>query len=144
MLKINIFNQYDEVKDYKKIIKYILKKAYKTLNLKEKMVINIILVDNVKIQELNNEFRNLDKPTDVLSFANDSYDNEIGDVFISLDKTKEQAIAYGHSFARELAFLATHGFLHSLGYDHLNKADELEMFALQDEILENTIYRRSS
>lgn len=144
MLKINIFNQYDEIKDYKKVIKYILKKAYKTLKLKEKIIVNIILVDNEKIRELNKDFRNLDKPTDVLSFANDSYDSEIGDVFISLDKAKEQAVSYNHSFARELAFLVTHGFLHCLGYDHLTKEDEVEMFGLQDEILNNTIYRRSS
>lgn len=144
MLKINIFNQYDEVNDYKKIIKYILKQAVKVLRIKERMIVNVILVDNHKIQELNNGYRNIDKPTDVLSFVNDSYDKEIGDIFISLDKTKEQALTYGHSFARELAFLVTHGFLHCLGYDHLTEADELEMFDLQNKILNSSIHGRSS
>lgn len=143
MLKINIFNQYNDDKEYDKIINKILKSAYKFLKLKEKMVVNVILVNNDSIREMNQNYRNIDKETDVLSFENDGYTSEIGDIFISVDKTKEQASAYEHSFARELAFLSVHGFLHCLGYDHLNKEEESEMFSLQDKILEVSKYRRT-
>ncbi|MDT8336821.1 MAG: rRNA maturation RNase YbeY [Candidatus Izemoplasmatales bacterium] len=143
MLKINIFNQYNEDKNYTKIINKILKSAFKFLKYKEKMIVNVILLDNETIKEMNKNYRNLDKETDVLSFENDGYTAEIGDIFISIDKVKEQATSYNHDFARELAFLSVHGFLHCLGYDHLNKENELEMFTLQDRILEISKYRRT-
>ena len=142
MFKINYVNQYDDEKSYKKTIKKALKTAFKYLKIKERTIINIILVNDNEIQELNKTYRNLDKSTDVLSFENDDYSPEIGDVFISIDKTKEQAESYNHSFARELAFLTIHGFLHCLGYDHLNEKDELEMFSLQEKILEQAGFRR--
>jgi len=144
MLKINVYNHYNQEKSYNKIIKYILKKAYKTLKIKEKKLVSLILVTNEKIKELNNQYRDINQETDVLSFENDNGLEEIGDIFISLDKAKEQAKSYEHSFERELAFLAVHGFLHCLGYDHLNETDEIEMFDLQKEILENSKYRRTS
>ena len=142
MFKINYVNQYDENKTYKKIVIKALKTAFKYLKIRERMIINIILINNQEIQELNKNYREMDKPTDVLSFENDDYSPEIGDVFISIDKAKEQALAYNHSFERELAFLTIHGFLHCLGYDHLNATDELEMFSLQDKILEQAKFRR--
>ncbi len=143
MLKINLFNQYDENNEYHKTIQKSLKTAYKFLKIKEKMIINVVLVTDQEIKDMNKTYRNIDKTTDVLSFENDGYTDEIGDIFISIDKCKEQAIAYEHSFERELAFLSVHGFLHCLGYDHLNKEDELEMFSLQDEILEISQFRRT-
>jgi probable rRNA maturation factor len=108
------------------------------------MIANIILVDNEKIKELNSQYRKIDNETDVLSFENDQGLAEIGDIFISIDKAKEQAKDYEHSFERELAFLSVHGFLHCLGYDHLNKNDEEVMFDLQKQILDNSKYRRNS
>ncbi len=142
MLKINIVNEFDENKKYDKTIKKILKSAYKHLGLREKTIINIVLVNNEKIKELNNTYRNIDNETDVLSFEN-TYDlYEIGDVFISIPKALSQAEEYKHSFLRELAFLSLHGFLHCLGYDHLNKEDETEMFKIQDEILEKNKFTR--
>lgn len=143
MLKINIFNQYDKKKSYNKTIKKILKTAYNFLNLTEKMIINVILVNNEEIKEMNKSYRSIDKETDVLSFENDDYSDEIGDIFISIDKTLEQAKAFEHSFERELAFLSTHGFLHCLGYDHLTDEDEIEMFSLQNDILEVAKFRRT-
>ena len=142
MLKINIFNQFNKNQVYKKTIKKILKKAYKHLKIKEKMIVNVILVDNQAIKELNKTYRNIDKETDVISFENDDYIDEIGDIFISIDKTQEQAKNYNHSFERELAFLSVHGFLHCLGYDHLKEKDEKEMFSLQEEVLELSRLRR--
>ena len=96
---------------------------------------------------MNREYRNVDRPTDVISFA--FLDNEenkdemlkhsgpvcLGDIYISVDKAKEQAEEYGHPLKRELSFLFVHGLLHLLGYDHMNKEDEEVMFKLQDEIL---------
>jgi probable rRNA maturation factor len=136
MLKINLINQYDRSdKPYLKTIKTVLKAAYETLKLPKAKIINVILVDNSEIRRLNREYRKLDYPTDVISFENTDEGNELGDIFISVDKALEQAQEYQHSFERELGFLSCHGFLHCNGYDHLNETDELEMFTLQDEIL---------
>lgn len=143
MLKINFVNQYDDSKEYKKIITNILKIAAKHLKLKGKNVINIILVNDEEIKRLNGQYRQIDKVTDVLSFENDDYTDELGDVFISIDKAKSQAEEYQHSFSRELAFLTVHGFLHCLGYDHLVSDDEKEMFGIQDEILNKSQFRRT-
>ncbi|MFW6272597.1 MAG: rRNA maturation RNase YbeY [bacterium] len=143
MIDVNIVNQYNDDASYEPIIKDILATAYDYLELEKDMIINIILTDNDTTHQLNHQFRGLDKATDVLSFENLEMEDEIGDVFISIDKTKSQAKTYGHSFERELAFLTLHGFLHCMGYDHLNEEDELEMFSLQDKIMEKTKYRRS-
>ena len=108
----------------------------------DKLEFNIIFVDNNYIHELNKNYRNVDRPTDVISFAledggmvNASEYRMLGDIYISIDKAKEQAIEYGHSFLRELSFLSVHGLLHLLGYDHMTKEDEKVMFGLQEEIL---------
>lgn len=143
MLKINFVNQYDDSKEYKKIITKILRVAAKHLKLKGKNVINVILVNDEEIKRLNGQYRQIDKVTDVLSFENDDYTDELGDVFISIDKAKSQAEEYQHSFSRELAFLTVHGFLHCLGYDHLVSNDEKEMFGIQDEILNKSQFRRT-
>ena len=94
------------------------------------------------MQEINKEYRGIDRPTDVISFAlEDSEGVELenyrilGDIYISIDKVKEQAKEYGHSEKRELAFLTVHGFLHLLGYDHMEKEEEKIMFGKQEEIL---------
>ena len=79
-------------------------------------------------------YRDIDKETDVLSFP-DSDDNYIGDIFISLDKAKEQAKDYNHSLSREISFLTVHGYLHLLGYDHKDELEERKMHALTESIL---------
>ena len=105
-------------------------------------IVSVIIVDNNKIHEINKEYRGIDRPTDVISFAlEEGEDYEVkermlGDIYISIDKVYEQAKEYGHSVKRELFFLATHGFLHLLGYDHMKKEDEEIMFPLQEKILE--------
>ena len=108
----------------------------------ENCLFNIIIVDNDYIHKLNKEYRGIDRPTDVISFAlEDEIDNVkldfrvLGDIYISLDKTYEQAKLYNHSFLRELSFLTIHGLLHLLGYDHIQKEDEEVMFKKQDELL---------
>ena len=130
----------EEIKEIDKInelLNFVIKKE----NL-ENCLFNIIIVDNDYIHKLNKEYRGIDRPTDVISFAlEDEIDNVkldfrvLGDIYISLDKTYEQAKLYNHSFLRELSFLTIHGLLHLLGYDHIQKEDEKVMFKKQDELL---------
>lgn len=122
--------------------------------------ISITFTDNDGIQKINAEFRDIDRPTDVLSFPMLEFDEDgqiidnefeydedgrimLGDIVISLEKAKAQAEEYGHSFEREIAFLYTHSMLHLLGYDHVNSEEEEKiMFAKQDEILERLNIKR--
>ena len=120
--------------------------------------VSLTLVDNNRIHDINKEFRDIDRPTDVLSFPMVEYDDAgefallededdcfnpetgelmLGDIIISLDKVEEQAIAYGHSFTREYAFLIAHSMLHLMGYDHMTDDDASIMEAKQRAILDN-------
>lgn len=106
-------------------------------------VFSIIFVTLEEIHKLNKTYRGIDRPTDVISFAlEDSMDFEVegirvlGDIYVCIDKMKEQALEYGHSETRELSFLVCHGLLHLLGYDHMKKEEEQIMFEKQDKILE--------
>ena len=107
--------------------------------------VSVTFTDNEGIHVLNREYRNVDRPTDVLSFPmyeGDELDTleraALGDIVLSLEKAQEQALSYGHSFEREGAFLTVHSVLHLLGYDHeISEEDEKDMFFRQDEILKN-------
>ena len=120
--------------------------------------VSLTLVDNNRIHDINKEFRDIDRPTDVLSFPMVEYDDAgefaflededdcfnpetgelmLGDIIISLAKVEEQAIAYGHSFTREYAFLIAHSMLHLMGYDHMTDDDASIMEAKQRAILDN-------
>lgn len=119
----------------------VLDYAIKKLNI-DNSIFDIIFIDDEEMHKLNKEYRGIDRTTDVLSFALndnkhiDAFINSLGDIFISIPKMKSQAEEYGHSEKRELSFLALHGLLHLLGYDHtLGKKEEEEMFGLQKEIL---------
>ena len=139
MNNIDIINETEEVidcEDLKKVIDYTLKV--------ENAIMNIIIIDNEKIHEINREYRGIDRPTDVISFAledDKTFINTdfrvLGDIYISIDKVHEQAENYGHSFRRELSFLTVHGILHLLGYDHMEPEDEKVMFKKQDDILKD-------
>lgn len=142
MPSINIHDHYGGNKQNRLIIREIVNAAYKHLKLKTKVVLSVILVSDDEIRELNRTYRMVDSATDVLSFPTDGPDNEIGDIFISLDKVQSQALEYNHSEERELAFLTLHGFLHCLGYDHGNIEDEERMFSLQKEIIESTRFKK--
>lgn len=127
-------------KDYEylyDVLSYTLEK----LNI-DNATFSLILTDDEEVAFLNKTYRNIDRTTDVLSFAlNDGGAfpgpiNVLGDIYISIPKMMNQAIEYGHSEKRELSFLAVHGLLHLLGYDHtLGEKEEKEMFDLQKEIL---------
>ncbi|MEK3991235.1 rRNA maturation RNase YbeY [Robertmurraya sp. FSL R5-0851] len=129
-------------------IEGLLNLAQKKLQITEPCELSVTFVDNNRIQDINREYRGKDKPTDVISFALEELgEGEIqisganmprvlGDIIISIDKAREQATDYGHSVERELGFLAVHGFLHLLGYDHETEEEEKEMFDLQRSILD--------
>ncbi len=143
-MKTTLINQ-TENKNYVSLRPKITKinsKVTSLLDLPVRFTYSVVLVDSGAIQLINRDYRKLDQPTDVISFAyNDGLDDyldfsdEIGDIFINLDDVAKQAKEYGHSEQREYLFLITHGLLHLLGYDHMNQKDEDEMFALQKEIL---------
>lgn len=110
--------------------------------------ISVTVTDNIHIHELNREYRGVDRPTDVLSFPMYSFTDDdmpeegpapvvLGDIVISAERAKEQAVEYGHSFQREISFLTVHSVLHLLGYDHeVSEEAEKEMFSLQDKIMD--------
>lgn len=143
MNNFEVFNETKEEIEELKVLKGLLNFALKKLDLNN-VEFNIIIIDNARIHELNKTYRGVDRETDVITFALEDYkDIEfedarlLGDVYISIDKARSQAIEYGHSLKRELAFLTIHGLLHLLGYDHMTESDEKVMFALQDEILDS-------
>ncbi len=146
MIKVNVINEYDFSFDLIKLAKRIAKAVNKEEKVKGKHYLSIIIVDNKKIHEINNEYRHIDRETDVISFAlGDGLDvlpEELGDIFISYEKAIEQANEYQHPLLREVAFLMTHGMFHLLGYDHQTKEDEEIMFRKQDNILERLGIRR--
>lgn len=131
----------NEIYKYKKhdylldVFNYTLKKLNIT-----KAIFSVTFVGRRYIKKLNREYRQKNSVTDVISFAFlDNHDKVntwmLGDIFICIPRMKKQAKLYGHSEKRELAFLGLHGLLHLLGYDHITKDEEVKMFALQDEIL---------
>lgn len=130
--------------DTKNQIESLLTFAAKKENITEEAELSISFVDEEEIQAINRDYRDNDKVTDVISFSLEEDEPEIegldmprvlGDIIICLEVAKEQAESYNHSLSRELGFLALHGFLHLLGYDHMTEEDEKEMFSRQDEIL---------
>ena len=147
-MEIELFNETDKKIDEElKKVHEVLMHGLNKLEIKE-AIFNVIIVDNDYIHKLNKEYRNIDRETDVITFAledDKTFNPEIrilGDVYISIDKAESQAIEYGHSFLRELCFLAVHGMLHLLGYDHMKKEDEIVMFKLQEEILDEMGIKR--
>lgn len=145
-MKINFVNETNlDVKEYKKLIRSVFKHE------KSDKFFNIIFVTKEKIQQINKDYRGIDRVTDVITFAlMENLDEifmeaelELGDVFICIDRAIEQAVEYGHSIEREIGFLAVHGYLHLTGYDHMNEEDEKIMFAKQEEILAKAKLKRN-
>ncbi len=129
----------------------VMKQCEKTLDITKEYSVSLIFTDAKEIHEINRNYRNIDRPTDVISFAlmdseNDyempEGDNELGDIFISIDAVREQAESYEHSVQREVCFLFTHGLLHLLGYDHMNDEDEKVMFKIQDVIIDEIVPKK--
>lgn len=143
------YEQIDENDEYENLINKVVNECFKTEGLdKLKLYISITLTVPEVIKEANKKYRNIDKATDVLSFPmfereeletliKNNYDVEdvLGDLIISIPRVKEQAIEYGHSFERELAYMVVHGFYHLMGYDHMEENDKKEMRQKEDEVL---------
>lgn len=151
--------------DDKKIVQEVIDKALDIYQCPYEAEVNVILTDNEQIAMINESYRNLAKPTDVLSFpmldyekpgdfsivesmaAEDCFDPDsgellLGDIIISVEKVIEQAEAYGHSIERELGFLTAHSMLHLFGYDHMEEAERKDMEGRQEAILaELGLYR---
>ncbi len=123
------------IPEYEELVKIAVEGTLKYEGFDNDCEISVTFTDNENIRELNKEYRDIDRETDVLSFPMDE-DDMLGDIVISLEKAKEQAEEYGHSIEREISFLCVHSCLHLLGYDHeTSEEDEREMFAKQEEIL---------
>jgi probable rRNA maturation factor len=140
------------------VIEQVIEKALELHQCPYEAEVNVVLTDNAAIAAINEEYRNLAKPTDVLSFPMLDYETPgdfsvveamapeecfdpdsgeliLGDIIISVEKVIEQAQAYGHSRERELGFLTAHSMLHLFGYDHMEEAERIDMEAKQEEIL---------
>lgn len=141
------FLNIDENPEYEKLIEKVAKECFKTENLLDtKLYLSIILTTPRDIQEMNNTYRKINKETDVLSFPmfergdipekiSKEIEEPLGDIVISIERVKEQAIEYGHSFERELAYMVVHGFYHLMGYDHIELVDQQEMRKKEEIVL---------
>lgn len=146
-MELDFNSKFVECEKYEEFYLELMEVTAKKLKLKCDPIVSVSIVDNRYIHKLNKKYRHIDRPTDVISFAfldsENNYDKilfspgpvVLGDIYISLEKAKEQAEEYGHSLHRELSFLFVHGLLHLLGYDHMNEEEEKVMFQLQEEIL---------
>ncbi|MGE7985211.1 rRNA maturation RNase YbeY [Lysinibacillus fusiformis] len=149
ILTIDFTDETNEVAaQHTELVEKLLQHAASVENIEPETEVSVTFVTNDTIQDINREYRGKDQPTDVISFALEELgEGEVavtfegmprvlGDIIISTDRAKEQAEEYNHSFERELGFLAVHGFLHLLGYDHMEPEEEKVMFTKQDEILQ--------
>ncbi|MEI3395892.1 MAG: rRNA maturation RNase YbeY [Clostridia bacterium] len=140
----------EENAEYEEIVKKVIAKCYEEENLLDsKLIITITFTTPEEIHKINKEYRQVDRPTDVLSFPmferkeleekiekqDFEHEDVLGDIIISIEKVKEQAIEYGHSFERELSYMIVHGFYHLMGYDHIKEEDKKEMRPKEDKIL---------
>jgi len=141
-VKISFFNQTNEdVEVFEDLINDVIKKTVEMEGVRGKLTCSYVFVDNHQIKEMNATYRGKNQVTDVLTFPDDE-DQHLGDVFISVNQMREQSYAYGHGEVREMAFLAVHGFLHLLGYDHLTAEEEQVMFSKQEAVLDAKNIRR--
>ncbi len=144
-LFIDNITSYDLDK-YEKLYEKLFIKTLNTLSLDDNYIMSVTFVNIDKIHEINKEYRNIDRPTDVISFAflddykekeiKSDFPKDLGEIYICYDVADENRKKYDNSIERELCFLFVHGLLHLLGYDHMNEEDEKKMFSLQDKILE--------
>lgn len=146
-----IYKNLEKKQKYESTIKQVVDTCFKKEKLdKTNLYMSVTLTNPEEIEKLNRQYRNIDRPTDVLSFPmfekdeldkkiqTNDFENEdiLGDIVVSVDKVKEQAIEYGHSFERELSYMIVHGFYHLMGYDHIEENDKKVMRKKEENILE--------
>ncbi len=151
------YKDIEENKEYEKIIKRVVEQCFKEEGLLDsKLYISITLTNPENIRKINNEFRNIDRETDVLSFPmfekqeldemikNKDFKHEdvLGDIVISIKRVEEQAEEYGHSFEREFSYMLVHGFYHLMGYDHIKEEDKLVMRPKEENVLDKLNIKR--
>ncbi len=140
------FLDIEENEEYSKLIEKVASKCFEVENLKDKnLYLSVILTNPENIRVTNKTYRNIDKETDVLSFPmfekdeiekiTGEYPEALGDIMISIERVKEQAIEYGHSFERELSYMVVHGFYHLMGYDHMEEEDKKVMREKEENVL---------
>jgi probable rRNA maturation factor len=128
--------------ELEKLIMDAIEMSLKKEGITEDVEVSVSLVDNDEIHQLNREYRNIDKPTDVLSFPlHEDLENMmlpicLGDIVISLEKALEQAKEYNHSYGREVAFLTVHSMFHLMGYDHDTEENTKQMRQKEEEVLQ--------
>lgn len=147
----------EENKQYDEIIKKVVEQCFREENMEDsKLYISITLTTPEHIHEINKQYRNVDRATDVLSFpmfekeeidskiANHDFEHEdvLGDIVISIEQVEKQAKEYGHSFEREFAYMLVHGFYHLMGYDHIKEEDKVIMRPKEENVLEKLGIRR--
>ena len=152
-----VYDGIDEKEEYKNVIEKVLSQCFKEEKLEDsKLCVTVTLTTPKTIQEINKQYRNIDRATDVLSFPmfekdeldkkiqENDFENEdiLGDIVVSVEKVKEQAIEYGHSFERELSYMIVHGFYHLMGYDHIEEDDKKIMRKKEETILEKLCISR--
>ena len=152
------FLDIEEKKEYETTIEKVLKECFQEENLDNtKLYIELTLTTPENIKKINKKFRNIDKETDVLSFPmytpedivegieNNKFEKEdvLGSIVISIQRVKEQAEEYGHSFERELSYMVVHGFYHIMGYDHMTEEEKLQMRKKEENILKKLKITRS-
>jgi len=149
MIEVN-YNAISELPNEEKLIKEVVSRVLEEEKVLSEVDVYITLTNNEEIHKINKEYRDVDRPTDVLSFpmyerdeiaglkndTDDEIEKILGDIIVSIEKVREQAEEYGHSFERELAYLVTHGMLHLLGYDHMIEEEKAVMRKREEEILE--------
>ncbi len=148
-IELSFYNDTNEKNFSKRYFFNIAKTIFQHLNLDDYFIFEVNLVSLDQIHQINKQYRKIDRPTDVISFAFEDYfegenkiihsnslPRDLGEIFICVDKCKAQAEEFAHSVDREMAFLFTHGILHLLGYNHIKKEDEVIMFKVQDEIMD--------
>ncbi len=140
------FLDIDADDQYKNLAELVVNKCFETEDLlKTKLYISLILTTPDQIQKLNNTYRKINKPTDVLSFPmfekeelvnfESDIEEPLGDIVISIEQVKKQAVEYGHSFEREYAYMLVHGFYHLMGYDHIELSDRTQMREKEENVL---------
>ena len=147
----------EENERYEKIIKKVIEKCFKEEKIENsKLYVSITLTNPENIHKINKEYRDIDRETDVLSFPmfekseldekikKQEFEHEdiLGDIVISIDRVKEQAEEYGHSFEREFAYMLVHGFYHLMGYDHIKEEDKIIMRPKEEKVLNELDIRR--